>query len=178
MNFTEEAEKLYFDLKIMEEVHVSDRKFYSKQDVLTLAAALQSVYERGEQSGRSERAPASIHVTDAARDVLAERLRQVEKEGWTTKHDDEHYTGEIAYAAICYLTNAAVTAKMFGLGILTYAECVERGASIPKPEVWPWETEWWKPSGQRRDLVKAAALIIAEIDRIDRAAIRLETSHD
>lgn len=28
--------------------------------------------------------------------------------------------------------------------------------------------EWWKPTNRRRDLVKAAALILAEIERLDR----------
>jgi len=35
--------------------------------------------------------------------------------------------------------------------------------------LWPWGKEWWKPSDRRRDLVKAGALIAAEIDRLDRA---------
>jgi len=33
---------------------------------------------------------------------------------------------------------------------------------------WPWDPKWWKPKDRRRDLVRAAALIIAEIDRHDR----------
>ncbi|MFN3321313.1 MAG: hypothetical protein ACK43M_21435, partial [Allorhizobium sp.] len=37
-------------------------------------------------------------------------------------------------------------------------------------ELWPWGIEWWKPTDRRRDLVKAGALIIAEIERLDRAA--------
>ncbi|MNC99215.1 hypothetical protein D3C83_174210 [compost metagenome] len=36
---------------------------------------------------------------------------------------------------------------------------------------WPWEGCWWKPTGRRRDLVKAGALILAEIERLDRAEI-------
>jgi hypothetical protein len=37
------------------------------------------------------------------------------------------------------------------------------------PGFWLWEKKWWKPSSPRKDLVKAAALLIAEIDRIDTA---------
>lgn len=33
---------------------------------------------------------------------------------------------------------------------------------------WPWSREWWKPKNPRRDLVKAGALIVAEIERLDR----------
>ena len=44
------------------------------------------------------------------------------------------------------------------------------------PTEWPWDAEWWKPTDRRRDLVKAGALILAEIERLDRAT--LETPHD
>src|SRR5690606_333611 len=47
----------------------------------------------------------SGHVGDtragAARDVLAERRRQIEAEGWTPGHDDKHAEG-LACAAACY----------------------------------------------------------------------------
>jgi len=36
------------------------------------------------------------------------------------------------------------------------------------PRGWPWAKSWWKPASLRRSLVKAAALLIAEIERIDR----------
>lgn len=39
--------------------------------------------------------------TAAAGDVLAERKRQREKEGWTEAHDDEHEIGEMSQAAAC-----------------------------------------------------------------------------
>lgn len=35
---------------------------------------------------------------------------------------------------------------------------------------WPWDEQWWKPSTARRDMVKACALGLAEIERLDRAA--------
>jgi hypothetical protein len=38
--------------------------------------------------------------------------------------------------------------------------------------VWPWSREWWQPKDRRRDLVRAGALIVAEIERLDRAASR------
>jgi len=93
--------------------------------------------------------------TAAARDVLAERERQISAEGWTTEHDDEHGKGELSDAAACYALfwpfNAGKTAK-------------------PVPaNFWPWSLEDWKPSDRRRNLVKAGALILAEIERIDRS---------
>lgn len=84
-------------------------------------------------------------------DIAAERRRQIEAEGWTPDHDDCHHKGEIAQAAACY---ALGVGKMSG--------------SV----LWPWDWKWWKPTDKRRDLVKAGALIAAEIDRLDRAAAK------
>lgn len=91
-------------------------------------------------------------VSDAARDVLAERKRQVTAEGWTPEHDDGHSSEEMAIAAACYAESAG-------------------GYHHPStvPSNWPWPSKWWKPTTPRRDLVKAGALILAEIERLDRA---------
>ena len=95
----------------------------------------------------------SSTVTAAAADVLAERQRQVTAEGWTPEHDDEHSDGEMALAASSYAL---------------YAHKKPIAPAIPYN--WPWEPEWFKQQGARRDLVKAGALILAEIERLDRAA--------
>ena len=106
----------------------------------------------------------------AASDVLAERRRQVEVEGWDAEHDDLHDTGGLANAAACY----AATAEIFWKASVVdgSGEPVRggyAGADIRQEKVWPWEPRWWKPKDRRRDLVRAAALIIAEIERLDRA---------
>lgn len=101
-------------------------------------------------------------VTDAAREVLAERKRQISAEGWTPEHDDEHEWGELAGAAGYYALH--VNARGW-----VYPERPEDYQCEPAPGSWPWDAEWWKPSSPRRDLVKAGALILAEIERIDRA---------
>lgn len=96
-------------------------------------------------------------TSEAARDVLAERARQVSVEGWTSEHDDQHPAGQMASAAGCY--------AMF---------TVAYPAGDPVG-YWPWDKKWWKPAADnRRNLVKAGALILAEIERIDRAAIAAE----
>ncbi|PVX86428.1 hypothetical protein [Paraburkholderia unamae] len=91
--------------------------------------------------------------SDAERDVLAERARQVSEEGWTPTHDDQNDLGQLASAAACY----ALTHRWTRI-------------DAPPPH-WPgdWARAWWKPTTARRDLVKAGALIIAEVERIDRA---------
>lgn len=113
-----------------------------------------------------EPAPEHVWFSRAARDVLAERRRHVEVEGFDYAHDDAHERGEMARAALSYLS-AAVVARAIGLPFWYASPPVDdlfRGSSL----VWPWERGWWKPGPIRRMLVKAAALIIAEIERIDR----------
>ncbi len=102
--------------------------------------------------------------THAVRDVLAERRRQVEAEGWTTEHDDEHDNGQMARAAACYALAGSCDPH-------------DEAALILVDLAWPWAPQWWKPAGPRRDLVKAGALILAEIERLDRALLGKEGSH-
>lgn len=54
---------------------------------------------------------------------------------------------------------------------------VKTSESAPDP-FWPWQRKWWKPKDPRRDLVRAGALIIAEIERIDRAAVASLSQQD
>lgn len=82
--------------------------------------------------------------------IAAERTRQIEEEGWTAEHDDDHDDQQLVAAALCYA-----------------------GEDMPPvtvpPEGWPFEKDWWKPSETMvRNLVKAGALIAAEIDRLQR----------
>lgn len=89
-------------------------------------------------------------MSKASKDVLAERQRQIEVEGWTAEHDDYHMHCELSRAAVCY------------------AEERDNDQPSVTPYTWPWETCWWKPKSYRENLVRAGALIIAEIERLDR----------
>ncbi|EOC5507232.1 TPA: hypothetical protein ACLG1F_000668 [Pseudomonas aeruginosa] len=97
-------------------------------------------------------------VPQAWLDVQAERRRQITAEGWTPEHDDEHADGQMARAAACYAL-AGSSAPNDGTAALLVSLA------------WPWDEQWWKPSTPRRDLVKACALALAEIERLDRAGI-------
>lgn len=99
-------------------------------------------------------------MSKAMDDVLAERRRQIEVEGWTAEHDNQHAPGELAMAGACYAAHSAITLNTEDYSI---AQSFVR-------RCWPWAREWWKPKDKRRDMVRAAALMIAEIERIDRAA--------
>lgn len=82
--------------------------------------------------------------------ISDERCRQIDKEGWTEEHDSQHQDNEILNAALCYAHNVH--------------RPLRKGET---PLLWPWGKSWWKPSkgDSVRDLVKAGALIAAEIDR-------------
>jgi hypothetical protein len=95
---------------------------------------------------------ATVWITPAIRDVVAERERQKSVEGWTPEHDDAHPDGDLAQAAACYAAPRFHSNTELKVG----------------PIGWPWSWEWWKPKDRRRDLVRAGALILAEIERLDR----------
>ncbi|HGA5460440.1 TPA: ead/Ea22-like family protein [Salmonella enterica subsp. diarizonae serovar 50:k:z35] len=100
--------------------------------------------------------------TKAVRVVIAERLRQQSVEGWTPEHDDEYDGGELAGAAVCYARHVSVRGWV-------YAENPAAYQDEDVPGDWPWAEEWWKPTSPYRDLEKAGALILAEMERINRA---------
>ena len=80
--------------------------------------------------------------------IAKERRRQIFEEEHSQFDDMEHDCGELADAARCYALDP----------ILKDPLC--------PPNDWPWVWDKWKPKGQIRDLVRAGALIAAEIDRI------------
>lgn len=100
--------------------------------------------------------PAKVSAIDL---IAAERQRQISEEGWTPEHDDDvHARGDLLSAAVAY------------------CEAVRRQIYDKNPDLnhvramyWPWNSASWKPSEDpQRNLVKAAALLAAEIDRRER----------
>ena len=81
--------------------------------------------------------------------IAQERQRQIREEHWSRRHDREHDESELARAAACYALPAEYRKKISLMHL-----------------VWPgfWD---FKPGPTRiRELVKAGALIAAEIDRL------------
>lgn len=97
-------------------------------------------------------------------EIAAERRRQMEREGWTPEHDDAHAHRELARGAGAYVQHYYERAWT-----LADAWIGGKYQSDPPPDCWPWDEEWWKPKDARHDLIRAAALIVAEIERLDRA---------
>lgn len=91
-------------------------------------------------------------LTDAARCVIAERTRQISAEGYTPEQDDGYNPGVLALHGGLYACHA-------------YDNLTKKRA----PEGWQWDEKWWKPKDPRSNLVKAGALVLAEIERMDRS---------
>lgn len=90
--------------------------------------------------------------------ITEERERQIAVEKWTPEHDDDvHASGDILSAGIAYAT-AAQHQMMHKNPDLDHV----------REMYWPWNKRWWKPTDRVRNLVKAGALIAAEIDRLNR----------
>lgn len=79
--------------------------------------------------------------------IKNERLRQITEEGYEDAQDDSYVENELVRAAV------------------TYALGYSNG-----PGYWPWHPTCYKPGNPIRDLIKAGALIAAEIDRRLRAS--------
>lgn len=90
-------------------------------------------------------------TADAAVRVVAERDRQITAEGYTPETDEDLEPGLLAAAGACYA--------------LLHSD----GPMGPNPynvdDLWPFDPDHWKPKHPERDLIRAAALIAAEIDR-------------
>ncbi|HGN2374775.1 TPA: hypothetical protein ACKRWG_003038 [Pseudomonas aeruginosa] len=106
---------------------------------------------------RSLAAAPGKEVPQAWLDVQAERRRQITAEGWTPEHDDLYCAAELPRAAAAYILN---------------------GANDEAPAIWPFSAKWWKPRDARANYVRAAALILAEIERLDRAAPGKDVGHE
>jgi len=107
--------------------------------------------------------------------IAAERHRQVSVEGWMAEHDDKHQCGEMCSAAHCYLVAADCLANGKELMGPEYHETTDNlkeeifGHKFGNACAWPWDDDWLKITEDPiRNLVKAGALIAAEIDRLQR----------
>lgn len=102
--------------------------------------------------------------------IAAERQRQIDAEGWTPEHDDEHEDGDLALAAATYaIPHEGRQATVW----MTNAAGTQLTRRIVAQLTWPnsWMNDWKPtPDNRIRELAKAGALIAAEIDRIQRAS--------
>ena len=110
-------------------------------------------------------------------EVAAERERQIEEKGFTPERDDFLYRrGELRMAGISYALrsgNHGDTPIYAGIGLAPLQADRNCGWIGLGGLLWPWP-DWEFPyhETQRARLVKAAALLVAEIEQMDRAALK------
>lgn len=120
----------------------------------TRQAAVASAWALREELRTAKQGIADSDIPQAIRDVLAERKRQTEVKGWMQEHEDSHGRRELSDAAAAYLLYEQEIAA----------------------DIWPFESAFC-PKNHRDNVVTAGALIIAEIERLDRLAAK-EADHE
>jgi hypothetical protein len=105
-----------------------------------LAAEKAKMMETIRESFAEARALSRLRIVIG--EIEEERVRQMLEEGYSPEHDDGHEDGELRRAAAAY--------------------------SLQDHRLWPWDDDSWKPRTIRRDLLRSAALLIAEVQRLDR----------
>lgn len=129
-----------------------------RAEAFDVAVCAYRIATEGDDGGNTMLEQPAAQAAPAVLDMLAERRRQQEVEGWMPQHDDEHVDGEMAVAAGYYALACG----------FPHERDIGQGHA---PDYWPWDKTWWKPRTARENLVRAGALILAEIERLDRAAL-------
>lgn len=107
-----------------------------------------------------------MYETRAVKDILSERFRQKNVKKYNEMNDDLYEQNELLRAAQSYLNHVV------GRGWVYDSENHSKYVEEDVPDFFPWENVYWKPKNPRQDLIRVAALIIAEIERMDRVVIK------
>lgn len=95
--------------------------------------------------------------------IAEERQRQMDGEGWTRTHDRRHPSGALAMAAVCYAADEPIYTRQ--------TATIGGNSEMPIEQFrfpWPFDAFYFKPKDRLRNLVRAGALIAAEIDKMRR----------
>ncbi len=101
-----------------------------------------------------ERTAATESAQRIAREIVEKRVRQQVHHGFWAEHDDRYQFGELPMAAATYAVVAARPSMR----------------THYRKTLWPWPDHWLRDGAPRELLINAAALIIAEIERLERMA--------
>jgi hypothetical protein len=104
----------------------------------------------------------SVMTKQTGIDLIVEEIqRQIDVEGHTLHQDVEYKKDELAIAAASYAMPETYR---------DYPRRIDSSVELKNtvPRMFPWSTQHWKPTPEDRikELVKAGALIVAEIERL------------
>lgn len=103
-------------------------------------------------------------------EIATERWRQIDGEGFSLWHDDGHTEAQLARAAATYCYMASLGPEQR----VAVMRAISGSRETPETQIvralWPstWSMHWLKSTLVRRDLIKAGAIVVAEIGRLDR----------
>ena len=115
----------------------------------------------------------SRHTVVAVTELAGERAQQITEEGFAPEWDDrQDRPADLALAAAAYAAFSAMenedTREHHRQSLWGFVP----GFSGIIGQLWPWPAQWFKPGDRRRELVKAGALILAQLERLYREAER------
>lgn len=142
----------------------------NEDDIFSVAVRAKTVFAQLLLCADSTFAGPSSPYGGSYVDVYHERMRQLSTEGFSRERDDGYVNGQLGFAAASYAYAASLPKRFRGRVTGIYS--IDNDPILR--DMWPatWSKKWWKPNDRRHDLVKAGALILAEIERLDRAAER------
>lgn len=91
--------------------------------------------------------------------IIEERERKADIYGYSDQYIaatfEDYGSGELAAAAACYAMRPEDRVS-------------SQNTFVPTPDMFPWPDEYWKPTPENRirELVKAGAMIVDEINRL------------
>lgn len=117
---------------------------------------------------------AILAVRELAEELGDERKRQIYDHGYDADQDDGYTDQELALAAAAYLVDGTHYEDTKGV----FTDCPSGSQHFLVPGCWPrgWHPAHFRPTTRRRTLIKAGALILAEIARLDRARAKANGS--
>jgi hypothetical protein len=107
-----------------------------------------------------------LQAVGVLQEIGVERARQIHVEGHTREKDNAYAPGLLANAGAAFVWFSGLTdaerAHFFKPAM------DGKQARVLWATLWPWAREAFKPKTRRQELIVGAALIVAEIERMDR----------
>lgn len=108
---------------------------------------------------------ANRNDTSGAVQIYKERQRQTWEEHFTPEHDARFTDGELIQASVAYALAGDKDKPAYDEHEKWVGGMAENTEAYAW---WPWDLVWWKPKDRIRNLVRAGALLAAEIDRLEK----------
>lgn len=116
------------------------------------------------------------YISQGMFDVVSERISQEVENHYSEESDDHQNQLQLLIAAVSYCLYPPDNDLERNAMTTFFYPATESTGDIKRvsEQLWPWDSNTFKPRDRRNNLVRAAALIMAEIDRMDRLSEKEE----